>query len=395
MKVKETLKKKWTELSPARKKKAVVFAAVLVVLLFGLLAHGYKKPAKPAASDRASAGKTISLDSGILKKSEYMDVQKELSDFKNQLKEQNAAIANSAKARQVLRKKTPDKAQPLIPKYFPPPPGANAYTQDYPPPAREEIKKPVLPPTPQMIGGIDVVSGPPEKAAPETSKKKRGESVYLPPSFMEATLLTGMDAPTSDSAKQGNVPVLLRIKAPAVLPNRVKEDLKGCFVIAAARGDLADERAHVRLVSLSCVARNGAAVIDQPVRGFVVDTDGKVGLRGRVVSKMGSALARSFIAGFFGGLGQATQAETQTTSISALGYTQTIQPSKILEAGAGNGIAQAANQLQQFYLALAKQSIPVIEVGATRDVTLVVEKGVDLHIKNFCNHMGEDDKCGN
>ena len=393
----EALEKKWAELTPKKKKKAVLLAIVILVFFLAMITYRPKKGAK-TATQNASAGKTISLDSGMLKKSEYMDVQKQLSDFKNEivkLKAQKAAVANGTAA-PAEKSEKPARVQP-IPKYFPPPPVSQtgSYPPGFPPSPEEAIKKPALPPTPQVIGGIEVVSG--SQEAPQTAgdaKKKRSESVYLPPSFMEATLLTGLDAPTASGAKGEPVPVILRIKAPAVLPNRVKANLKGCFVIAEGYGSLADERAHLRLVTLSCIARDGGAVIDQPVKGFVVDDDGKIGLRGRVVSKMGSALARSFIAGFFGGIGSATQVAAQTTSISALGYTQTVQPSKILEAGVGGGIAQGANHLEQFYLSLAKQSMPVVEVGATRDVTLVISEGSNLQIKNFCNQMG-DNKCGN
>ena len=394
----EALKKKWAELTPKKKKKAVLLAIVIMVLFLAMVTYRPKKGTR-TATQSASAGRTISLDSGMLKKSEYMDVQKQLSDFKNEivkLKAQKAAVANGTAA-SVEKSEKHARVQPPIPKYIPPLPApqAGSYPPGFPPSPEEEVKKPALPPTPQVIGGIEVVSGPPEPPQQTGgAKKKRSESVYLPPSFMEATLLTGLDAPTASGAKGEPVPVLLRIKAPAVLPNRVKANLKGCFVIAEGYGSLADERAHLRLVTLSCIARDGGAVIDQPVKGFVVDDDGKIGLRGRVVSKMGSALARSFIAGFFGGIGSATQVAAQTTSISALGYTQTVQPSKILEAGVGGGIAQGANQLEKFYLSLAKQSMPVVEVGATRDVTLVISEGVSLQIKNFCNQMG-DDKCGN
>ena len=263
---------------------------------------------------------------------------------------------------------------------------------------------PVIPASPEgqpqkprveFLGDIEIISGQPlgsgqAKEAKEEKAEgiKKKNTVYLPTSFMEATLLSGLDAPTVDSAKGQPVPVLLRVKDLAVLPNKVKSNLKGCFVIAEGHGSLADERAHLRLVTLSCIARNGDAVIDQKVKGFVVDDDGKIGLRGMVVSKMGSVLARSMLAGFFGGLGEAVRASSTKTSISALGTTQTIQPSDILKAGAGSGIAQAASELQKFYLELARQSLPVIEVGATKNVTLVVSEGVDLEIREFCNTIG-------
>lgn len=55
---------------------------------------------------------------------------------------------------------------------------------------------------------------------------------------MEATLLSGVAAPTTSAAKGNPLPVLLRIKDLAVLPNKVKANLKGCFAIAEATGNL-------------------------------------------------------------------------------------------------------------------------------------------------------------
>jgi conjugal transfer pilus assembly protein TraB len=235
------------------------------------------------------------------------------------------------------------------------------------------------------VGDIELVSNPQSQGKDpkqtDVKKNEKADSVYLPPSFMEATLLSGLDAPTVESAKGNPVPVLLRIKDLAILPNRVKADLKGCFVIAEGHGNLADERAHLRLTNLSCLSRKGQAVIDQKVKGFVVDSDGKIGLRGAVVSRMGSAIARSVLAGFFGGVGDAVKSSAVTSSVSALGTTQTIDPGQVAQAGLGSGLAQGAHELQKFYLELAKQSMPVIEVGATRNITLVVSEGVELEIK--------------
>jgi len=88
-------------------------------------------------------------------------------------------------------------------------------------------------------------------------KKDGKRSVYLPISYMEATLLSGLDAPTSGDAKGNPVPVLIRIKTPAVLPNDVKANLRGCFVVADGKGNLATERAELVTVSISCLDRRG------------------------------------------------------------------------------------------------------------------------------------------
>ena len=246
-----------------------------------------------------------------------------------------------------------------------------------------------LPSPPETeIGDITIVShtGSGKTAKTETDDKKKDTttgSVYLPPSFMEATLLSGLDAPTTSEGKGNPVPVLLRVKTPAVLPNSVKANLKGCFVIADGKGNLATERAELLLVSLSCLDRKGQAVVDQKVKGFVVDEDGKIGLRGRVVAKMGSMIARSMLAGFFGGAGDAIKASATTMAVSPLGTTQTIDPKDIAMTGVGAGLSSGFKEVQKFYMELARQTMPVIEVGATKPVTLVISEGINLDIKKI------------
>jgi len=197
--------------------------------------------------------------------------------------------------------------------------------------------------------------------------------------------LTGFDAATSSGAKGGNPePLLLRIQTPAVLPNDIKANLSGCFVIAEAVGRLDKERADVRLVSLSCLSNEGSAVIDTPIKGFVTDSDSKVGLSGRVVSRMGAATARAIIAGIFGGAGDALKAAATTTSTSTLtgGSTSTIDANQIGKYAIGGGLSKGATTLEDFYMDLAKQTTPVVEVAATKKITVIVSEGKDLEIKD-------------
>lgn len=230
------------------------------------------------------------------------------------------------------------------------------------------------------VGGISQVVNT-GKAEEKTDKKKdEVRSVYLPVSYMEATLLSGLDAPTSSAGKSNPVPVLIRVKLPAVLPNDVKANLRGCFVVADGKGNLGTERAELVLVTLSCIDRKGQAVIDQPLTGYVVDADGKAGLRGRVVTKMGAIIVRSMLSGMFGGFGQALSASSQTTVTNALGTTNTLDPKNIGIAGLGSGITGAFKELEKFYMELARETLPVIEIGAARPVTLVITKGATLNI---------------
>ncbi len=388
-----SIKETWKKLHPERKRKVVLAASIAVVLLIG--ASGYQMRAKPVAKPRSEEKPSSLIQTpGMLQKSLYQQSQKELAKRDRQMDELREQLSALMEKNQpdgyVAQDGDQERPEPSDAPFKPP--RVVAGIPNYPPPPPPGTVYPVLsassagpPPTPEEIvavGEIGMVSAPVSEMA-EDKKKANGQRIYLPPSFMAATLLSGLDAPTSESAKGSPVPALLRIKDLAVLPNSVKADLKGCFVIAEGLGNLADERAHMRLVSLSCLTREGQAVIDQKVKGFLVDQDGKIGLKGNVVSRMGSAIARSMIAGFFGGMGEYVAAQNTITSSSPLGTTQTIDPNDALQYGAGSGLSSAFKDTQKFYLDLAKQALPVIEVGATKDVTLVIEEGTMLELRDL------------
>ena len=110
-------------------------------------------------------------------------------------------------------------------------------------------------------------------------------------------LLNGLDAPTGQGARQQPTPALVRIKHDALLPNRFRADVKECFVIVGGFGDLGSERAYLRAETLTCVRIDGG-VIEVPLDAYAVGEDGKVGIRGRLVSKQGALLAKALQAGF-------------------------------------------------------------------------------------------------
>lgn len=242
-----------------------------------------------------------------------------------------------------------------------------------------------------MLGEIAVVSNPVKPEASASNKNER--TVYLPPSFMSAILLTGLDAGTSNTGKSNPDPVLLRVQTPAVLPNDVKANLSGCFVVGEGAGRLDKERVDVRLISLSCLTKEGGAVIDSQIKGFVTDADAKTGLAGHVVSRMGASVARTLVAGFFQGGGEMLKTSATSTSTSGLGTVSTVDPSKIGSYALGSGLSAGSQRLADFYLALAKQATPVIEANANKHVTVVISEGKELVIKDL--KQEQDDALAN
>ncbi len=266
-------------------------------------------------------------------------------------------------------------------KYPPPPPAsANGAVR----PATASAARPVEEAQPIYIGDIEHASGAKEVEKKEIKKKK---TIYLPAGFMDAMLLTGLKAATVQNAKDNPEPMMFRVQAPAVLPNEIKANLKGCFVFANGIGRLDAERVDARLVSLHCLAQDGQSVIEEQIKGYVADkSDGSKGLSGRPVTKAGANMVRAFIAGVFGGVGNATRANNTTLSISPLGATSAqTSGDQVLRAGVGEGISEAAADMRKVFLDLVKQAAPVIEVGPTKECTIVLTEGVNLEIRDYDN----------
>ena len=422
--MKDKFKAFWIKLSSKQRRSFVMVTVGCALIGFSLMGYLATR-GKTAPPEDKRKQMDLALEPKLLEKTQYLETQKEMArkDEENRLlKQQMEAIKNGTAGAGTqpasVASATTTQGQPPVPGQpipvaqgngpqpvtgnaaagrkgakgsvafaSPPPPSLSKGTLPLPPPppmpAGDQYGQPATPPETE-VGDISLVSSSSQaKIPPAEDKKKETTAMYLPPSFMEAILLSGLDAPTSSDAKGNPVPALMKVKTPAFLPNSVRADLKGCYVIADGRGNLATERAELLLVSLSCLDRKGRAVIDQKVKGFVVDQDSKIGLRGRVVAKMGSMIARSMIAGFFGGVGDVIRSSATTTAISPLGATQTIGAADLAKAGVGNGLASGFKDIEKFYMELAHQTMPVIEVSAAKPVTLVISEGVNLEIKKL------------
>lgn len=371
-----SLKKRFNDLG-SKQKKIVIWAGIGVVFII-LVATGYNSSSPGTSKIFFGQKKTqeIQLEPDMIQKTMLREQRRKLESLQE-------TVDKLAREQNRPEQKSTEKTLPEIPSADEvakqttlPQPLPNEQPWPLPPDGRAiPANLPTHPqPEPKMIGEISVLSNPTitsGEPGPGNDKKK-GRTVYLPPSFMEAKLLTGFDASTSGKGTNNPEPLLLRIQTPAVLPNDIKANLAGCFVIAEAVGRLDKERADVRLVSLSCLSNEGKAIIDTQVKGFVTDSDSKVGLSGRVVSRMGAATARTIVAGFFGGMGD--MLKTSAT---------TIDSGQVAKYSIGGGLSEGAASLHDFYLSLAKQATPVIEVGAAKEITVVISEGKELEIKEL------------
>jgi len=210
------------------------------------------------------------------------------------------------------------------------------------------------------------------------------DKFYLPAgAILQGVLLSGVDAPSGKAAMKDPIPVLARIKVDAILPNRYRADIKECFALLEAVGDLASERAMMRAITMSCVRRD-RSIIEVPLAGYAVGEDGRAGLRGDVVTKQGAVLGRAMIAGFADGLARAFGGGNTFSFGGNTGVS-----SADLERGALGGASSALDRVSQWYLERADELHPTINIDSGRQITVVLTRGRELAtLRNAVANLG-------
>lgn len=215
----------------------------------------------------------------------------------------------------------------------------------------------------------------------EEKEKKTKRHIIPTGSIVKAVLLSGMDAPTMTQAKTEPLPVLMKVTELSILPNSYAYDIQDCFLMGEGYGDLTSERAYIRVNNISCVTNKGQK-IDMAMKGAATGEDGKLGLRGEVVTKQGALLARTLIAGFLQGVGESFANKNQIVTQNGFGGTTTtngtMNAGESLQAGAFEGLSKSAEKLADFYLKMADQVTPVIEISAGREVNIITTATLEL-----------------
>lgn len=235
-------------------------------------------------------------------------------------------------------------------------------------------------PPPRSLGVLSWV--PPAPAGQDKTDKPAPQGFYVPSaSFFSISLLTGLDAPTGNKAKNQPSPLALRVQDLSWLPNEMRQNVRGCFLLAEGIGELSTERVNIRGMSISCVNNDGERVIDQKLLGYVADSDGKAGMRGEVASKAGKLLAETMKVGFLQGLSEFFQFNARSLTVTdsgALSSPKSDDLGNALLGGASSGIGRALDKVASYYMSLAEEIFPVIQVGATRSATFVVTQGTEI-----------------
>ena len=205
-------------------------------------------------------------------------------------------------------------------------------------------------------------------------EKRRGRSLHLPAgSFGEATLLTGVFAPVTGEP----LPVLLRLDAALVGPQRSRVPIRGAFIVGKAQGDANSRRATVQLDTLSVVRADGTP-FEVKVNGWAADEDGIQGLRGNYVWRADEVLALSSLTGALSGGADAMAQRETTTQVTPLGGAQGAVTGDPLKFAGYRSLSSAFSRLSEMVSQRLNEVVPAIYVPNARSITIAFINGVTL-----------------
>lgn len=243
------------------------------------------------------------------------------------------------------------------------------------PPVKRSAARAFIP-----VGGADVKAD--DKARVQEDMMPNERMGYLPAaSFVDATLISGVEAFTGGTAQSTPQPLVLRLDENAVLPNAARYQIKGCHVLASVWGDMSSERVFGRLATLTCVDARDKLVLSEEVEGTLVDSDGKNGVRGDLQDRQGAKLARSLLAGFAQGMSSAFGAAQSTVATGLLGTTSSLSGENAIAAAGYRGAGTATQSLAAFYLKQAEATMPIIAIDAGRKVSVLFTKSKPLRFE--------------
>ncbi|MUK51123.1 TrbI/VirB10 family protein [Aliivibrio fischeri] len=222
-----------------------------------------------------------------------------------------------------------------------------------------------------------------------TTPYKRTSENYVPSgSFVTAVLTGAADANAGVNAQGDTAPITFRTIHEGILPNGKRSRLKGCFVTASVYGEISSNRGIARLNNLSCIFNDkikGEEILDIPVQGTAFNF-GRNGIRGTPVMRNGKIMQMAGISGLFTGLGNTAKNASSTQVTGPAGVVSSVNPSQALMNMGGSALENVGSKMADYYIKLAEQYHPIIELNPGAVVNLVFLQGFPLDADKLADY---------
>ncbi len=205
-------------------------------------------------------------------------------------------------------------------------------------------------------------------------------AVISPGDVAQLTLLGAVNAPVDGTP----APALFKLAGPVTGPDGSSLDIGEARLIAAATGSEADGRVLFRLTDLSFRhqdGRRGVVTVD----GWIVGEDGVLGMKGRLIDKLGRLILATFGASFTAELGEQINQDAATVNIED---SEDISVNADeLDSATASALTDSTNRLVQILLDRYEKLVPVVEILSGREVYAVFSKTSEISILE-----GEDEE---
>lgn len=210
-----------------------------------------------------------------------------------------------------------------------------------------------------------------------------GEDGSAPTTIMSGRMVAATSMAVGMAGRENPFPAVVRIKTEMFHSNLRNLDLKECHISMSGYGDVSSERVILRTEKIICNDHSGRD-FEGKVSGYAVGEDGRVGIRGNLVTKKGQLIANALLAGVADGIGQAVNSQS-TRSLSPTTGIATVQPTYVQSTSsnsgrtaAGGSLSGAFQALARWYVQQADSIFPVVEIGAGRLIDIVITSPILL-----------------
>ena len=214
-----------------------------------------------------------------------------------------------------------------------------------------------------------------------TPPYRRTSKNYVPSgSFVTAVTTGAADANAGVNGQSDTAPMTFRAIHDGILPNGRRSRLKDCSFTASAYGEISSNRGIARLDRMSCIFDDkihGERILDIPVKGTAFNF-GRNGIRGTPVMRNGKIMQMAGISGLFTGLGQTATDASSTAITSPSGVMSSVDPSQAFLNMGGASLENIGSKMADYYIKLAEQYHPIIELKVGAIVNLVFLEGFPL-----------------